>query len=84
MKHAICAGLAAIIAALLTSGLTKWGAHDLMGLYVALVGFPGYLAAGLARYGTDLQREFLFTLVNWLFYFAVFEGLHALKQRYDR
>jgi hypothetical protein len=52
-------------------------AHDTQGFLAAIAGYPGLLANG------DYTRlnEVLFTVVNWTFYFALFEGVFALKKQ---
>jgi hypothetical protein len=77
MKHLERGILAVVIAAALT-GLTHfYGAHDLLGFFVVVVGYPGLLASERNNRFNDV----LFTVVNWLFYFLLFEGVAALKQR---
>jgi hypothetical protein len=79
MKHIVLGGLAALIAAAITVSLHFYGAHDLQGFVAAVAGYPGLLANG------DYVRlnETLFTSVNWLFYFLIFEGIAALKRKFS-
>jgi hypothetical protein len=77
MKDIVLGSLAALIAAAITVSLHFYGAHDLQGFFVAVAGFPGLLANG---HYVQLN-EVLFTVVNWLFYFLLFEGIAALKHK---
>jgi len=76
MKHLLLGGAAGAIAVSITVLLHFWGAHDIQGLFLAVVGFPGLLASG------NGFNEGFFTLVNCAFYFAVLEGVVALKDRF--
>jgi hypothetical protein len=80
MKHITLGAVAALIAAIITISLHVWGAHDMQGFLAAIAGYPGLLANG------DYTRlnEVLFTVVNWAFYFALFEGVVALKQQLSK
>jgi hypothetical protein len=80
MKHIALGIVAALIAATITISIHVWGAHDMQGVLAAIAGYPGLLANG------DYTRlnEVLFTLVNWSFYFALFEGVIALKKRFSK
>ena len=77
MKHIALASLAALTAVGLTILLHFYGAHDIQGFFVMVAGYPGLLANG--EY-TRLN-EALFTTVNWLFYFLLFEGVVALRRK---
>jgi hypothetical protein len=79
MKHFVLGSLAALIAAAITVLLHFYGAHDLLGFLAAVAGFPGLLANG---HYVQLN-EVLFTVVNWLFYFLLLEGITALKHRFS-
>jgi len=79
MKHIVLGSLAALIAAAITVSLRFYGAHDLQGLFAAVAGFPGLLANG---HYVQLN-EVLFTVVNWLFYFLLLEGLAALRHKFS-
>ena len=79
MKHIVLASLAALIAAAITVSLHFYGAHDLQGFFAAVAGFPGLLANG---HYVQLN-ELLFTVVNWLFYFLLFESISALKHKFS-
>jgi hypothetical protein len=78
VKHFVVAGLAALAAALVTISLHFYGAHDMRGLLAAVAGYPGLLANG------DYTRlnETLFTAINWVFYFLLFEAALALKCKF--
>jgi hypothetical protein len=80
MKHVTLGVVAAVIAATITMSIHVWGAHDLGGFLAAVAGYPGLLANG------DYARlnEMLFTGVNWVFYFALFEGVVALKKQFSK
>ena len=80
MKHIALGILAALVAAAITISLHFFGAHDIEGLTAAVAGYPGLLANG--EY-TPLN-EVLFTAVNWLFYFLLFEGAMLLKGKFLR
>jgi hypothetical protein len=56
-----------------------YGAHDLQGFFAAVAGFPGLLANG---HYVQLNEVF-FTVVNWVFYFLLFEGIAALKHKFS-
>lgn len=77
MKHIAFGGVAALIAAAITGLLHFYGAHDIQGFFAAVAGYLGLLAS---EAGGPLN-EVLFTAVNWLFYFVVFEGAFAIKRR---
>src|SRR5215471_9616528 len=62
----------------MTISLHFYGAHDMQGFLAVVVGYPGLLANG---HYTRLN-ETLFTVVNWLFYFFLFEGAVALKRKF--
>ncbi len=79
MKHIVIGSLAALIAAAITVSLHFYGAHDLQGFFAAVAGYPGLLANG---HYVQLN-EVLFTVVNWLFYFLLFEGIAALKHKFS-
>jgi len=79
MKHIVLGTLAALIAAAITVSLHFYGAHDLQGFLAAVAGYPGLLANG---HYVQLN-ETLFTSVNWLFYFLIFEGIAALKRKFS-
>jgi len=78
MKHVALGSLAALIAATITISLHVSGVHDMGGFFAIVAGYPGLLANG--EY-TRLN-EMLFTAVNWLFYFALFELAVVLKQKF--
>jgi hypothetical protein len=80
VKHVALGSLAALIAAIITVSIHVWGAHDIQGFLAAVAGYPGLLANG------DYTRlnEVLFTVVNWLFYFVVFEAVIALKKQFSK
>jgi hypothetical protein len=78
MKHIVLGSLAALIAAAITVSLHFYGAHDLQGFVAAVAGYPGLLANG---HYVQLN-EMIFTSVNWLFYFLIFEGIAALKRKF--
>ena len=80
MKHIVLGSLAALVAAAITISLHRFGAHDIEGFITAVAGYPGLLANG------EYQRlnEVLFTAVNWLFYFLLFEGAMALRRKFLR
>jgi hypothetical protein len=80
MRHIALGGLAALVAAAITISLHFFGAHDIEGFIAAVAGYPGLLANG--EY-TSLN-EVLFTAVNWLFYFLLFEGAMALRRKFLR
>jgi hypothetical protein len=79
MKHIVLGSFAALIAAAITITTHFYGAHDLQGLFAAVAGYPGLLANG----GYDQLNETLFTSINWLFYFLIFEGIAALKRKFS-
>ena len=79
MKHIVIGSLAALIAAAITVSLHFYGAHDLQGFIAAVAGYPGLLANG---HYVQLN-EVLLTVVNWLFYFLLFEGIAALKHKFS-
>jgi hypothetical protein len=79
MKHIVLGSLAALIAAAITVSLRFYGAHDLQGFVAAVAGYPGLLANG---HYVQLN-EMIFTAVNWLFYFLIFEGIAALKRKFS-
>ena len=80
MKHVALGSLAALVAAAITISLHFFGAHDIEGFIGMVAGYPGLLANG--EY-TRLN-EVLFTAVNWLFYFLLFEGAMALTRKFLR
>jgi len=81
MKQHIVLGVsAALIAGAITVLLHFYGAHDIQGLFLAMAGFPGVLASS----HTVEPNDFLFTFINWIFYFSLFEGVAALKRRVSR
>jgi hypothetical protein len=77
MKHVALGSLAAVIAGAITVALHFYGAHDLQGFFAAVAGYPGLLANGEH---TPLNEP-LFTIVNWLFYYVLFEGVVAVKRK---
>jgi len=77
MKHILLGSLAALVATAITVSLHFYGAHDLQGVLAVIAGYPGLLANG----NYVRLNELLFTLVNWLFYFLIFEGIAALKRK---
>lgn len=79
MKRIVPGSLAALIAAAITVSLHFYGAHDLQGFFAAVAGFPGLLANG---HYVQLNEVF-FTVVNWGFYFLLFEGFAALKHKFS-
>jgi hypothetical protein len=79
MKHIVLGSLAALVAAAITVSLHFYGAHDLPGLFTAFAGFPGLVANG---HYVQLN-EAVFTVVNWVFYFLLFEGIAALKHTFS-
>jgi hypothetical protein len=44
MKHIAIAGIAALVAAVVSLVLATYGAHDLPGLFAVMVGYPGAFA----------------------------------------
>jgi hypothetical protein len=76
MKHILLGSVAALIAAAITVSLHFYGAHDMQGLLAVVAGFPGLLANG----NYVQLNQVLFTAVNGLFYFSLFEGIAALKK----
>ena len=81
MKRHIVLGVSAgLIAGAITVLLHFYGAHDIQGLFLAMAGFPGVLASS----HTVEPNDFLFTFINWIFYFSLFEGVAALKRRVSR
>jgi hypothetical protein len=79
MKHIVLGSLAALVAAAITVSLHFYGAHDLQGFFAAAAGYPGLVANG--HY--DQLNEVLFTAVNWVFYFLLFEGIAVLKRKFS-
>jgi hypothetical protein len=77
MKHIVLGVLSAVLAAAITISLRFYGAHDIQGFIAVVVGYPGLLANG--EY-TRLN-EILFTAVNWLFYFVLFETAAVIKNK---
>ncbi len=77
MKHILLGGVAVLVATAITVSLHFYGAHDLQGVVAAIAGYPGLLANG----NYVRLNELLSTLVNWLFYFMIFEGIAALRHR---
>ena len=77
MRHVILGILAALISAAITVSIHVWGAHDMQGLLAAVAGYPGLLANG------DYVRLnlVLFTVVNWLFYFVLFECAVLIQKK---
>jgi|SRR5882762_4916412 len=81
MKQHIVLGVsAALIAGALAVLLHFYGAHDIQGLFLAMAAFPGVLASS----HVVEPNEVLFTFINWIFYFSLFEGVAALKRRVSR
>jgi len=80
VKHLVLAGLAALVAGVVTISLHFYGVHDMQGFLAVIAGYPGLLA------NVDYTRlnETLFTVVNFLFYFLLFEGAAALKRKFSR
>ena len=72
--------VAALVAATITISIHVWGAHDIQGFLAAIAGYPGLLANG------DYTRlnEGLFTVVHCTFYFALIEGVFALKKQISK
>lgn len=71
---------ASLIAGAITVLLHFYGAHDVQGLFLAIAGFPGVIASSHSVEPNDV----LFTFINWIFYFSLFEGVAALKRRVSR
>jgi hypothetical protein len=81
MKHILIASFAALVTVIITVSLYHYGAHDMGGFFAALAGYPGLLANG--EHYTKLNIV-LFTGVNWVFYFLLFEAVFALKRKFSR
>jgi hypothetical protein len=77
MKHLALGIVAGLIAGAITLSIHVWGAHDIQGFLAVIAGYPGLLANG----DYTQLNEVLFTVANWTFYFAVFEGVVALRRR---
>jgi hypothetical protein len=78
-KHIVLGSLAAAIVGAITVSLHFYGAHDLQGYVAMCAGYPGLLANG-----DYVQLNWvLFTVVNWLFYFLLFEGIATLKRKFS-
>jgi hypothetical protein len=77
MKHILLGSVAALIATAITVSLHFYGAHDLQGLAAAIARYPGLLANG----NYVRLNELLFTVVNWLFYLLILEGIAALRRK---
>jgi hypothetical protein len=85
MKHIALGSLAALVAAATTISLHFFGAHDIEGFIAAVAGYPGLLANGeFTRLNEMWLNQVLFTAVNWLFYFLLFEGAMALTRKFRR
>jgi hypothetical protein len=84
MKHIALGVIAAVISGTITIAIHVWGAHDMQGFLVAIAGFPGLLANGSYTRLNDVLNDVLFTVVNWGFYFALFEGIVALTKQFSK
>jgi hypothetical protein len=81
MKQHVVLGIsAALIAGTITVLLHFYGAHDVQGFFLAIAGFPGVLASSHSVEPNDV----LFTFINWIFYFSLFEGIAGLKRWLSR
>jgi len=77
MKQHIVLGIsAALIAGTITVLLHFYGAHDVQGIFLAIAGLPGVLASSHAVEPNDV----LFTFINGISYFSLFEGIAAFKR----
>ena len=83
MRHAIAIVLAAAIALSLTAAIRFYGAHDMMGFSAIVIGYPGF-AVITATDLEDREAEVLFTVVNWVFYFGLFEVIWFLRARFRK
>jgi len=83
VRHAIAIVLAAAIALSLAAAIRFYGAHDMLGFSALVIGYPGFAVIT----ATDLENkeaEVLFTAVNWVFYFGLFEVIWFLWARFRR
>ena len=69
MKHLAFAALASLIAVGISISLHLSGSHDFGALIYLIGGYPGLLANSEYR----SLNEALFTIVNRVFYFSLFE-----------
>jgi hypothetical protein len=79
-QHVVLGITAASIAGTITVLLHFYGAHDIPGFFLAIAGLPAVLASSHAVEPNDV----LFTFINWIFYFSLFEGIAVLKRRLFR
>ncbi len=55
----------------------------MMGFSAIVIGHPGF-AVITASDLENKEAEFLFTAVNWVFYFGLFEVIWSLRTRFRR